>query len=43
MFSYILVVSSGYILLISIFPMLKARKLKRTVYSFGTIYAEPAE
>ena len=28
MFSYILVVSTGYILLISICPMLKARKMK---------------
>ena len=28
MFSYILVVSTGYILLISIYPMLKARKMK---------------
>ena len=28
MFSYILVVSIGYILLISICPMLKARKMK---------------
>ena len=28
MFSYMLVVSSGYILLISICPMLKARKMK---------------
>ena len=28
MFSYILIVSTGYILLISICPMLKARKMK---------------
>ena len=28
MFSYVLVVSAGYILLISICPMLKARKMK---------------
>ena len=28
MFSYILVVSTGYILLISICPMLKARKIR---------------
>ena len=28
MFSYILVVSTGYILLISIYPMSKARKMK---------------
>ena len=28
MFSYILVVSTGYILLISICPMIKARKMK---------------
>ena len=28
MFSYILVVSTGYILLISVCPMIKARKMK---------------
>ena len=39
MFSYILVVSTGYILLISICPMLKARK-KKSIASSGAIFPD---
>ena len=38
MFSYILVVSTGYILLISIFLMLKARKMKRIASTSSAIF-----